>query len=63
MASRHRARFTSIHILRIEQVKDADVRRPHMKQLLEPALKFPLPHRSGRTFRPIFAGSRPSTFE
>lgn len=63
MASRHRARFSSIHIIRVEEVAAADVRRPFVKQLIDPSLKFPLPHRVARTFRPIFAGSRPSTFQ
>ena len=63
MASRHRARFSSIHIIRIEEVKSKDVRRAHLKQLIDPNLQFPLPHRVNRSFRPIFAGSRPSTFQ
>ena len=63
MAARHRARFTSIHIIRIEEVAAADVKRPYIKQLIEPKLKFPLPHRVSRQFYPIFAGKRPSTFQ
>ena len=61
MASRHRARFSSIHIIRIEAIKAADVRRPYIRQLLDSKLKFPIPHNSNRTFRPIFAGRRPTT--
>lgn len=63
MASRHCARFSSIHIIRIEEIKASEVRRAYLKQLIDPKLKFPLPHRVNRTFRPIFAGSRPATFE
>jgi len=63
MASRHRARFSSIHVIRIEEIKASEVRRAYIKQLADPKLKFPLPHRVARSFRPIFAGQRPSTFE
>ncbi|KAF5336479.1 hypothetical protein D9611_006682 [Ephemerocybe angulata] len=46
MAARHRARFRSIHILRVVEIeKTEDIRRPYIKQLLTPGLKFPLAHR------------------
>ncbi|KAB5588473.1 hypothetical protein CTheo_8087 [Ceratobasidium theobromae] len=46
MAARHRARFRSIQILRVQEIsKAADIRRPYIKQLAEPKLRFPLPHR------------------
>lgn len=62
MASRHRARFRSIQILRIAEIeKSADVRRPHIKQLLVPKLRFPLPHRVVK-YRSTFLARRPSTF-
>ncbi|KAK7678688.1 hypothetical protein QCA50_018270 [Cerrena zonata] len=62
MAARHRARFRSIHILRVVEVeKSDDVRRPYIKQLLVPKLKFPLPHRVGKV-RSTFVAHRPSTF-
>lgn len=61
MAARHRARFRSIHIIKVAQVADEDVRRPYIQQLLDPELKFPLPHRVARAFRPIFVGKSPST--
>ncbi|KAI0284591.1 ribosomal L18ae/LX protein domain-containing protein [Russula aff. rugulosa BPL654] len=62
MAARHRARFRSIHILRVVEIeKTEDIRRPYIKQLLEPKLRFPLPHRVGKA-RSTFAASRPSTF-
>jgi large subunit ribosomal protein L18Ae len=62
LAARHRARFRSIHIIKVAELKNSEVRRPYIKQLLTPSLKFPLPHRVHRNFRPIFAGKRPSTF-
>ncbi|CAH7673964.1 ribosomal L18ae/LX protein domain-containing protein [Phakopsora pachyrhizi] len=62
MAARHRARFRSIQILRVAEIeKTEDVRRPHIKQLLVPKLRFPLPHRVVK-YRNTFLASRPSTF-
>ncbi|CAL1709002.1 unnamed protein product [Somion occarium] len=62
MAARHRARFRSIHILRVVEIeKTDDVRRPYIKQLLQPNLKFPLPHRVQKV-RSTFVAHRPSTF-
>ena len=47
MAARHRARFRSIHILKVVEVEKTDeIRRPYIKQLVTKDLKFPLPHRS-----------------
>jgi large subunit ribosomal protein L18Ae len=62
LAARHRCRFRSVQIIRIAELSSKEVRRPYIQQLIEPSLKFPLPHRVARSFRPIFAGSRPSTF-
>ncbi|KAI9065613.1 hypothetical protein FKP32DRAFT_1647259 [Trametes sanguinea] len=62
MAARHRARFRSIHILRVVEIeKSEDVRRPYIKQLLVPKLKFPLPHRVQKV-RSTFVAHRPATF-
>ncbi|TFK87503.1 hypothetical protein K466DRAFT_548593 [Polyporus arcularius HHB13444] len=62
MAARHRARFRSIHILRVVEIeKTEDIRRPYIKQLLVPKLKFPLPHRVTKV-RSTFVAHRPSTF-
>ncbi|PWN20962.1 ribosomal protein L18ae [Microstroma glucosiphilum] len=62
MAARHRARFGSIHILKVTEIeKDADLRRPYIKQLLTPKLRFPLPHRRP-TSAGIYAARRPATF-
>ncbi|RKO84317.1 ribosomal L18ae/LX protein domain-containing protein [Blyttiomyces helicus] len=66
MAARHRARFSSIQILKVDTVAASAVRRAYIKQILDPKLKFPLPHRvirpSSKRFRALYAGSRPSTF-
>jgi|SRR6266404_4386578 len=52
----------SLQILRVVEIeKTEDVRRPYIKQLLEPNLRFPLPHRVGKT-RSTFVARRPSTF-
>jgi len=62
MAARHRARFRSVQILRVVEItKTADIRRPNIKQLLVPNLRFPLPHRVVKS-RSVFSASRPSTF-
>ena len=66
MAARHRARFRSIQIMRVAEVKNADVKRPYIKQLLVPKLKFPLPHRVHRVadkrHRSLFLAKSPSTY-
>ncbi|KAK9474995.1 60S ribosomal eL20 domain-containing protein [Dipodascopsis tothii] len=62
MAARHRARFRSIHILKVVEIeKTEDVKRQYIKQLLSKDLKFPLPHRIVKS-KQTFAVSRPSTF-
>ncbi|GCB26801.1 60S ribosomal protein L20-B [Aspergillus awamori] len=62
MAARHRARFGSIHILKVVEIENADsIRRPYIKQLLSKNLKFPLPHRAAHG-KKLFAYSRPTTF-
>jgi large subunit ribosomal protein L18Ae len=64
MAARHRARFRSIHILRVVELeKSEDIRRPYIRQLLAKDLKFPLPHRiTKQNTKKVFSASRPSTF-
>ncbi|KAG6013030.1 60S ribosomal protein L20A [Claviceps pusilla] len=64
MAARHRARFRSIHILRVVELeKSEDVKRPYIKQLLTKGLSFPLPHRiSKASSKQLFSAKRPSTF-
>ncbi|KAJ3410571.1 60S ribosomal protein L20 [Chytridiales sp. JEL 0842] len=66
MASRHRARFSSIHIIRVATIKAADVRRPYISQITDPKLKFPLPHRvlrpASKRYAKTFIGARPTTY-
>ncbi|KAI9794017.1 MAG: 60S ribosomal protein L20 [Peltula sp. TS41687] len=64
MAARHRARFRSIHILKVVEIeKTDDVKRPYIRQLLTKKLKFPLPHRVPKgASKKIFSAQRPSTF-
>ncbi|EFY86332.1 60S ribosomal protein L20B [Metarhizium acridum] len=64
MAARHRARFRSIHILRVVEIeKTEDVKRPYIKQLLQKGLSFPLPHRVSKISNSkVFSAKRPSTF-
>ena len=63
MAARHRARFRSIHILKVVELQNAEqVRRPYIKQLIAKDLKFPLPHRRPPPSKKIFAVKRPATF-
>src|SRR5260221_10750058 len=51
-----------LQILRVVEIeKTEDIRRPYIKQLLDPKLRFPLPHRVGKT-RSTFAARRPATF-
>ena len=66
MAARHRARFGSIHIIKVAELKTSEVRRPHVKQFFDSKIKFPLPRRVYRPalkqFRSTFIAKRPSTF-
>ncbi|KAI8813071.1 ribosomal L18ae/LX protein domain-containing protein [Cladochytrium replicatum] len=65
LAARHRARFRSIHIIKVAEVESKNVRRPYIQQLIDPKLKFPLPHRvlrpSSKRHRQLFIASRPGT--
>lgn len=61
MAARHRARFRSIQIIRVAEIETSQIRRPYIQQLIDSKIKFPVPHRVARSFKPIFAGKRPST--
>jgi len=64
MAARHRARFRSVHILKVVELEGFDIiKRPYIKQLVTKGLKFPLPHRVPKSSkRKIFTPNRPSTF-
>ena len=62
LAARHRARFRSIHILKVVELeKTEDVKRNYVKQFLHPNLKFPLPHRVPKSAH-VFSYKRASTF-
>ncbi|KAH3678504.1 hypothetical protein WICMUC_001521 [Wickerhamomyces mucosus] len=62
LAARHRARFRSIHILKVVELeKTEDVKRQYVKQFLSKDLQFPLPHRIQKSDK-IFAPKRPTTF-
>ncbi|KAL0219729.1 hypothetical protein P9112_005382 [Eukaryota sp. TZLM1-RC] len=64
MASRHRARFSSIHILGIEEVKSSDCRRANVREFHDSGIKFPLVRNivrsSDRYFRKNFRTERPT---
>ncbi|PHH90904.1 hypothetical protein CDD83_2281 [Cordyceps sp. RAO-2017] len=64
MAARHRARFRSIHILRVVELeKTDDIKRPYIRQLVTKNLSFPLPHRVNKAAsKKLFSAQRPSTF-
>ena len=62
MAARHRVRFGSMQILRVAEIASSELKRPYTKQLVNPNLRFPLPHRVARSFKPIYAGKKPTTF-
>jgi large subunit ribosomal protein L18Ae len=64
MAARHRARFRSIHILRVVELeKTEDIKRPYIRQLTQKGLSFPLPHRiTKESAKKVFSAKRPSTF-
>ncbi|KAI6118123.1 hypothetical protein F5141DRAFT_964237, partial [Pisolithus sp. B1] len=52
----------AISRIHIGELKKADdVRRPYIKQLLEPKLRFPLLHRVAKSTS-TFVSRRPSTF-
>lgn len=62
LAARHRARFRSIHILKVVELEKVDdVKRQYVKQFLSKDLKFPLPHRIQKGGK-IFESKTPSTY-
>ncbi len=66
MASRHRARKSSVQITRTTVIAPKDVKRENVRQFLDSKIKFRLMHRLPRASAPrfakIFKASRPSTF-
>ncbi|VDL59160.1 unnamed protein product [Hymenolepis diminuta] len=62
MGARHRARATSIQVIKVEVIPDGKCRRPHITQFHDKNLKFPLPHRVNRQLHtPRFTTARPLT--
>eukprot|EP00658_Telonema_sp_P-2_P082690 TRINITY_DN878_c0_g1_i1.p2 TRINITY_DN878_c0_g1~~TRINITY_DN878_c0_g1_i1.p2 ORF type:complete len:102 (+),score=40.21 TRINITY_DN878_c0_g1_i1:225-530(+) len=65
MAGRHRARFSSIHVIKAVEVAAGDCLRANTKQYLSANVKFPLPHRVQRAakkaHRKGVKASRPNT--
>ncbi|PVD25168.1 hypothetical protein C0Q70_15666 [Pomacea canaliculata] len=62
MGARHRARASSIHIIRVEEIAAAKCRRPNITQFHNSKIKFPLTHRVNRHLHaPRFCTSRPHT--
>merc|ERR1712196_677085 len=45
MAGRHRARFSSIHIIKVAELDASKCLRANIKQYLKAGIAFPLPHR------------------
>ena len=66
MSGRHRARWSSIQVLKVQLVADEDVRRPNTLQFMNEDLKFPLPQvqprASSKTKRATYLAKRPTTF-
>merc|ERR1712094_8313 len=48
MAGRHRARFSSIHIIKVQEIEASKCTRVNIKQYLKANIAFPLPHRITR---------------
>merc|ERR1712225_78818 len=48
MAGRHRARFSSIHIIKVSEIEASQCLRDNIKQYLKANIAFPLPHRITR---------------
>merc|ERR1711974_134268 len=63
MGARHRARATSIQIIKVEEVAAKQYRRTSVKQFHDSKIKFPLPRKvkSMARHHPRFTTVRPST--
>merc|ERR1712138_191260 len=60
MASRHRCRARSVHVVEVKELdKPSDARRAYVKQLHQSTIKFPLPHRSIAKAKGKFCAARP----
>lgn len=63
MAARHRARFETIHIIRVAEIPAKETRRKYIKMFHDNNIRFPLPnHRplKERKFRALFLAKRPT---
>jgi large subunit ribosomal protein L18Ae len=65
MSGRHRARRSSIQIIRTAIVGTKDIRRPHTWQFIKDKIKFPmpdtvLPRPSAKRFKTVFQANRPN---
>jgi large subunit ribosomal protein L18Ae len=67
MAARHRARRSSIRILRVAPVKGADLKRDINRQFLDSKIKFPMERKvyraTDKAFDTTFKGRRPTTIQ
>ncbi|KAL4226657.1 60S ribosomal protein L18A [Mactra antiquata] len=62
MGARHRARASTIQIMRVEEIEPSKTRRPNIKQFHDSKIKFPLNHRIERKqHTPRFTTNRPHT--
>lgn len=66
MSGRHRALSSNVQVLRIEEVKSKDCRRPHVTQLHKSRLAFPLPRHIPlipKELRMRYAARPPTVFQ
>ena len=59
MGARHRARAHSIQIIRVEAIDASECRRPLIKQMHDPNIKFPLPRRILKPKGALIQANRP----
>jgi len=62
MGARHRARAHAIQIIRVETVAASKCRRPHVMQMHDSKIKFPLPKRVTKQGGAITQANRPTTY-
>jgi large subunit ribosomal protein L18Ae len=62
MGARHRARASSIQIMKVQVIAASKLRSKNLKQFVDSKIKFPLPHRVQRRLHfPRFTTTRPHT--
>ena len=66
MNGRHRARASTVHIIKTATIPAKDCRRPNVQEMHNSKFKFPLAHvqprASHKRYRSTFVTNRPSTF-